>query len=81
MNTIFSEFVLRADVRETATQRGVFPGQLVLFFVEFSAKAVFAGNVTLSDDSTSGETSVRRRLHNHELPCIETVNQLAIRAS
>lgn len=68
MRNTFPRSVLRPYVGKTAAQRDLLPVRLVSHFSEISSEAVFAGTENTYDAGTSGKTSFRLRLHNHDLP-------------
>lgn len=76
-NNIF-DHVLCADISKTATQRSLFSGQLVRFYVKASGEAVLVCTATLSGASTSGETSLRGRLQIQDLTYSVEPNQVFI---
>lgn len=78
MNNAVLTYALRGKVGKTAAQRGLVFGQPIPFFVEVRGRAVSAGPATVSDAGTPGETSLRRRLENHDLPCTEESNPVVI---
>lgn len=80
MSNVFLKFVLRASVSRIAAQPSVLPGQLVQNLAKISRGAAFVGVATLSDSGSSCETSLRRRLHNHDLLFTEESIQVVIRA-
>lgn len=54
---------------KTLAQRGLPPSKPVYFFGNVTGDTVVAGNATLSDADTSGNSSLRRDSHSYDLPC------------
>lgn len=67
-NTSYSS-ILRVNFSKTATQRGLPYAHGVHLFSEVRREAMFDGTITLSDSRSSRKTSLRRRLHIHDLKC------------
>lgn len=80
MKAVFLNSVLRLNFGKTAARRDLHPGELVCLFVQVSGEALFADTATLGNDGSPGETSLRRRLDNHDLLSAEKSNQVAFRA-
>lgn len=80
MSSYLFDSVLRADLSQSAAQRGITLGLLVQVFAEVRGEVVFAGPSTLSDASTSRKLSLRRSLCGHGLPYSEKFDQVVFGA-
>lgn len=68
MSHMLFDSVLRADLASTAAHHGFLPAQPVRLFIVVSEETVFVSTSTSGDAGTSGQTFLRSRLQNHDLP-------------
>lgn len=80
MNKKFFKSALRADLGKTAAQHSLLRGQLVHLFVEFTGEILFASSAAFRDADTTGQTTLRSRLHNQNQPRTKESDQIVVRA-
>lgn len=74
-STVFN-FVLSTDLCINAAHRGFCAGCFILLFVDFGEEASIVGSATASYTGILGKNFLRRKLHDHELPCKKKAYQV-----
>lgn len=68
------------EISMISAQRGRTRAKPAYFFEDVSEEVTMACNATLSDANTPGKKSLRRNVHNHDVPCNEKLGCVAIRS-